>query len=69
MTFNSTSVHLSGSTASELLDHLVAVISSIDSKGSIIIHKKLGFRHAGVLKKIGFKNKKWIDSIFMQKNI
>ena len=48
---------------------IVAVISSIDSKGSIIIHKKLGFRHAGVLKKIGFKNKKWIDSIFMQKNI
>ena len=48
---------------------IVAVIGSIDSKGSIKLHKKLGFRKTGVLKKIGFKNKKWIDSIFLQKNL
>ena len=48
---------------------IVAVISSIDSKGSLRIHKKLGFKKVGVLKKIGYKNERWIDSIFLQKNI
>jgi len=48
---------------------IVAVISSIDSKGSLKIHQKLGFKKSGILKKIGFKNKKWIDSILLQKNI
>ena len=48
---------------------IVAVIGSIDSKGSLKIHQKLGFKKSGILKKIGFKNKKWIDSILLQKNI
>ena len=48
---------------------IVAVIGSIDSKGSLKIHEKLGFKKTGVLKKIGFKNNKWIDSIFLQKNL
>ena len=48
---------------------IVAVISSINSKGSIKIHKKNGFKNIGTLKKIGFKKNKWIDSILMQKNI
>ena len=48
---------------------IVAVIGSIDSKGSLKLHKKLGFKKTGVLKKIGFKNNKWIDSILLQKNL
>jgi len=48
---------------------IIAVIGSIDSKGSLKLHKKLGFKKTGVLKKIGFKNNKWIDSIFLQKNL
>ena len=48
---------------------IVAVIGSIDSKGSLKLHKKLGFKKTGVLKKIGFKNNKWIDSIFLQKKL
>ena len=48
---------------------LVAVISEIDSKGSIKVHKKFGYKKTGVLKKIGFKNNKWIDVILMQKNL
>ena len=48
---------------------IVAVIGSIDSKGSLKLHGKLGFKKTGVLKKIGFKNNKWIDSIFLQKNL
>ena len=48
---------------------IIAVIGSLDSKGSIKLHEKLGFKKTGVLKKIGFKNNKWIDSIFLQKNL
>ena len=48
---------------------IVAVIGSINSKGSLKLHRKLGFKKTGVLKKIGFKNNKWIDTIFLQKNL
>ena len=48
---------------------IIAVIGSVDSKGSLKLHEKLGFKKTGVLKKIGFKNNKWIDSIFLQKNL
>ncbi len=48
---------------------IVAVISSIESVGSIKVHKKLGFKNCGKLKKIGFKKGKWIDTILMQKDL
>ena len=48
---------------------IVAVIAGVDSVSSIKIHKKLGFKKVGILKKIGFKNKKWIDSIILQKDL
>ncbi len=48
---------------------IIAVIGSIDSKGSLKIHQKLGFKKSGILKSIGLKNKKWMDTILLQKNI
>ena len=48
---------------------IVAVIGTIDSIGSIKVHKKLGFNNCGKLKKIGFKKNKWIDCIIMQKDL
>ena len=48
---------------------IVAIIGSIGGAGSIKLHKKLGFKKMGVLKKIGFKKNKWIDSIFLQKDL
>ena len=48
---------------------IIAVIGSIDSKGSLKLHEKVRFKKIGVLKKIGFKNNKWIDSIFLQKKL
>ena len=48
---------------------IVAVIGNMDSKGSLKLHKKLGFKKVGVLKKVGFKKNKWIDSIYLQKNL
>ena len=60
---------ISSSKKNKKIKKIVAVIGSIDSKGSISIHKKNGFKEVGTLKKIGFKNKKWIDAILMQKDI
>ena len=48
---------------------IVAVIASIESGGSLKIHQKLGFKECGILKKIGFKKGKWIDSIILQKDL
>ena len=48
---------------------IIAVIGSIDSQSSIKIHQKLGFKKVGKLTKVGFKKHKWIDSIFLQKNV
>ena len=48
---------------------IVAVITDVDSKGSLKIHRNIGFKKIGILKKIGFKNGRWLDSIFMQKNL
>ena len=48
---------------------IIAVIGSIDSQSSLKIHQKLGFKKVGKLKKVGFKKNRWIDSIFLQKNL
>ena len=48
---------------------IVAVIGGKDSKGSLKIHQKFGFKKSGVLKNIGYKNNKWIDAILMLKDI
>ena len=41
---------------------LVAVIGDSENKASIRVHEKLGFQHSGVLRNVGFKFDRWIDS-------
>tara|TARA_B100000287_G_scaffold147660_1_gene139392 strand:+ start:96 stop:596 length:501 start_codon:yes stop_codon:yes gene_type:complete len=60
---------ISSSKKNKDVKKIVAVIGSIDSVGSIKVHKKLGFKNCGKLKKIGFKKNKWIDCIIMQKDL
>ena len=60
---------ISESKKNKNIKKIVAVIGSIDSIGSIRVHKKLGFKNCGKLKKIGFKKNKWIDCIIMQKDL
>jgi len=33
---------------------------------SVILHEKLGFRHAGRLEGSGYKHGRWLDTVFMQ---
>ena len=49
------------------IKNIIAVIGGKDPESSIQIHKKNGFIIIGTLKNIGFKKKKWLDAIYMQK--
>jgi phosphinothricin acetyltransferase len=43
------------------------VIGDRDNAGSIALHRRLGIRHAGTLRAVGFKFGRWVDSIVMQR--
>ena len=45
---------------------LVAVIGDSGNKASIRLHEKAGFQHSGVLRNVGFKFDRWLDSVIMQ---
>ena len=46
---------------------MIAVIGDSANAGSIGLHRKVGFRHAGKLDAVGFKLGRWVDSVFMQR--
>lgn len=45
---------------------MVAVIGDSDNVGSIKLHQKAGFRDVGVLRNVGFKHGRWLDTVLMQ---
>jgi L-amino acid N-acyltransferase YncA len=49
--------------------NIIAVIGDSKNAGSIKLHESSGFVISGVLKKIGFKNNEWLDSVLMVKYI
>ena len=48
---------------------MVAVIGDTDNMASITLHARLGFHEAGVLRAIGFKLGRWVDSVLMQRSL
>jgi phosphinothricin acetyltransferase len=46
---------------------LIAVIGDSANAASIGLHAAFGFREAGVLRSVGFKLGRWVDSVFMQR--
>lgn len=46
---------------------MVAVIGDSENRGSIALHKRLGFQEVGTLNAVGFKLGKWVDTVLMQK--
>jgi phosphinothricin acetyltransferase len=46
---------------------MIAVIGDSANAGSIALHRRLGFAHAGTLQSVGFKFGRWIDSVLMQR--
>jgi phosphinothricin acetyltransferase len=45
---------------------MLAVIGDSANIPSISLHRKAGFREVGVLKRVGFKHGRWVDSVLMQ---
>lgn len=54
-------------TAMEQQYHTLIGGIDIDNPGSIALHKKLGFVHAGTIQQAGFKFNRWLDLAFYQR--
>jgi L-amino acid N-acyltransferase YncA len=50
----------------EGLRQIVAVVGDSANCASIALHKSLGFREVGILRSVGFKFGRWVDSVLMQ---
>lgn len=46
---------------------MVAVIGDSDNAASIALHRAVGFKDVGVLKSIGWKHGRWLDTVLMQR--
>ena len=46
---------------------MIAVIGGSDNAASIGLHQKMGFEPAGVLRNVGHKHGRWLDSVLMQR--
>ncbi len=46
---------------------MIAVIGDIENTGSVGVHKACGFQYCGILKDVGFKFDRWLDTIYMQR--
>lgn len=46
---------------------MLAVIGDSGNAGSIALHRRLGFQDAGVLRDVGFKFGRWVDTVLMQR--
>jgi L-amino acid N-acyltransferase YncA len=46
---------------------VVAVIGDSMNAGSIALHRKCAFQHAGTVKAVGYKLGRWVDIVFMQR--
>jgi L-amino acid N-acyltransferase YncA len=48
---------------------MVAVIGDSSNEASIGLHAEFGFRHVGVLRSVGFKFGRWVDTVLMQREL
>jgi phosphinothricin acetyltransferase len=46
---------------------MVAVIGDSANAGSIALHRHMGFTTAGILRAVGFKHGRWVDTVLMQR--
>lgn len=53
--------------AAQGLRQMVAVIGDSGNRASFRLHEALGFERAGILRSVGFKLGRWVDSVIMQR--
>jgi L-amino acid N-acyltransferase YncA len=46
---------------------MLAVIGDSQNHGSVALHRRLGFEHAGQMGSVGWKFGRWLDVVFMQR--
>ncbi|KAB8313725.1 N-acetyltransferase family protein [Erwinia endophytica] len=46
---------------------LIAVIGNSENHASLGLHRSLGFELTGVMKSVGFKHGRWVDTVIMQR--
>ncbi|HWW43930.1 MAG TPA: GNAT family N-acetyltransferase [Acidimicrobiia bacterium] len=48
---------------------MVAVIGDSGNRGSVALHAAAGFREVGVLRAVGWKHGRWVDTVIMQREL
>ena len=48
---------------------MIAAIGDSKNEGSLQLHRRFGFAEAGRVKDVGFKFGRWLDVVFMQRNL
>ncbi|MBB4265044.1 GNAT family N-acetyltransferase [Roseospira visakhapatnamensis] len=51
------------------IHQMIAVITSPGSEASVALHRRLGFQVVGTLVAVGRKNGRWLDTLYMQREI
>ncbi len=59
--------HLLADAEAQGFRQMVAVIGDSENVGSIGVHSSLGFHQVALLRAVGFKFGRWVDSVFMQR--
>ncbi|MEZ3414989.1 N-acetyltransferase [Pantoea dispersa] len=48
---------------------IIAIIGDSANQGSLGVHRALGFEHTGVMKSVGYKHGRWLDTVVMQRSL
>jgi L-amino acid N-acyltransferase YncA len=48
---------------------MIAVIGDSGNQASIALHRRFGFHDAGLMKNVGFKFERWLDTVFLQRSL
>jgi phosphinothricin acetyltransferase len=48
---------------------MIAIVGDRDNAGSIALHRRFGFADAGVLRSVGFKFGRWVDTPLLQRRL
>ena len=48
---------------------MIAVIGDSANAGSVALHAAVGFREVGVLRAVGWKHGRWVDTVIMQREL
>jgi L-amino acid N-acyltransferase YncA len=60
---------LIGATQACGMHQMIAVIGDSGNQASVHLHRRFGFQDAGLLKDVGFKFGRWLDTVFMQRSL